>query len=96
MAIPDYQSLMLPLRSFTADGEEHSVREPRKHLAAKLRLTDEEREEPLPGGRQVLAAKPAAIDTRLLARFPEFVEFYYNLYVRLMFRGKETHVPTDV
>jgi len=52
MAIPDYQSLMLPLLSLAADGMEYSVREAREHLAALLGLTDQERMELLPSGRQ--------------------------------------------
>ncbi len=52
MAIPDYQSLMLPLLSLAADGMEYSVREAREHLAARLGLTDQERMELLPSGRQ--------------------------------------------
>jgi len=111
MAIPDYQSLMLPLLAFAADGLEHSVREGREHLALDLGVSDEERGEMLPSGRQpvfdnrvawaktylqragllsaprrahfqitdrgrqVLAENPAVIDTELLDRFPEFVEF---------------------
>jgi restriction system protein len=111
MAIPDYQSLMLPLLVLAADGHEHSICEAREHLAASLGLAAEEREELLPSGRQpvfdnrvawaktylqqagllaaprrahfqitdrgrqVLAEKPASIDTKLLDRFPAFVEF---------------------
>lgn len=111
MPIPDYQSLMLPLLLLADDGKEHSVREARESIAASLRLTDQERAELLPSGRQsvfdnrlgwaktylqragllqaprrahfqitdrgrqVLREKPAAIDCKLLDRFPEFVEF---------------------
>lgn len=52
MAIPDYQSLMLPLLKLAADGSEHSIRDARERLAAELRLTDAERNELLPSGRQ--------------------------------------------
>ena len=52
MAIPDYQSLMLPLLSVAADGQVYSVREARERLAADLGLSDEERAELLPSGRQ--------------------------------------------
>lgn len=111
MAIPDYQSLMLPLLAFAADGKEHSVREAREHIAASLGLSDNEREELLPSGRQpvydnrvawaktylqqaglleasrrayfritargykILNENPISIDSKLLERFPEFVEF---------------------
>jgi len=52
MAIPDYQSLMLPLLRFAADGNEHSSREVIEGLAEKLGLTDAERRELLPSGQQ--------------------------------------------
>ena len=52
MAIPDYQSVMLPLLRYAADGQEHSVREAIEVLADQFRLTDEERKELLPSGGQ--------------------------------------------
>ncbi len=51
MAIPDYQTLMLPLLKLTADGSEHSIRDARERLAADLRSTDTERCELLPSSR---------------------------------------------
>jgi restriction system protein len=52
MAIPDYQSIMLPLLRFAADGAEHSLRETIEALADQLELTQEERRVLLPSGRQ--------------------------------------------
>ena len=52
MPIPDYQSIMLPLLRFAADGDEHSLREVIEGLAEKFRLTDAERKELLPSGQQ--------------------------------------------
>jgi restriction system protein len=52
MAIPDYQSIMLPLLRFAADGKEHSLRETIEALADHLELTDAERRVLLPSGRQ--------------------------------------------
>jgi restriction system protein len=52
MAIPDYQSIMLPLLQFAADGKEHSVHEAVQSLAEKFKLTEEDREELLPSGQQ--------------------------------------------
>lgn len=52
MAIPDYQSLMLPLLDFAADGREHPLREARGTLASRLGLSTYERAELLPSGRQ--------------------------------------------
>ena len=52
MAIPDYQSIMLPLLKFVADGNEHSLREAIEGLAEQLGLTDDERKQLLPSGQQ--------------------------------------------
>jgi restriction system protein len=52
MPIPDYQTIMLPLLKFAADGEEHSLRETIEALADQFELTDEERRELLPSGQQ--------------------------------------------
>jgi restriction system protein len=52
MPIPDYQTIMLPLLRFAADGEEHSLRETIEALADQFELTDEERRDLLPSGQQ--------------------------------------------
>ena len=52
MAVPDYQSLYLPMLRVLADGKEHSVAEIRSVLAAQLKLTDEDLRELLPSGKQ--------------------------------------------
>jgi restriction system protein len=52
MAIPDFQSCMLPLLELTRDGREHSLAEAREVLAAHFRLSAEECTELLPSGRQ--------------------------------------------
>lgn len=52
MGVPDFQSLMLPLLRIAADGREHSLVEARDRLAAEFKLSDADREEPLPSGRQ--------------------------------------------
>jgi restriction system protein len=50
MAIPDYQTVMLPLLSLVADGKEHQIRDATNALAQQFRLTDAERKEMLPSG----------------------------------------------
>ncbi len=50
VAIPDYQSLMLPLLQYSADGEEHQLRATIEALADRFSLTMEERNELLPSG----------------------------------------------
>ena len=52
MAVPDYQSLMLPLLKTTADGNEHSLSEAIEALAQLLHLSDQDRKELLPSGKQ--------------------------------------------
>ena len=48
MPVPDYQSCMLPLLEFAADGEEHTRREAIEALASRFELTPPERAELLP------------------------------------------------
>lgn len=52
MAIPDYQSIMLPFLEFIEDKDEHSFRETVDGLAKGFQLTDEEQKELLPSGQQ--------------------------------------------
>lgn len=52
MAIPDFQSIMLPFMEFSSDQKEHSVRETIEHLALAFDLTKEEKKKLLPSGRQ--------------------------------------------
>jgi restriction system protein len=54
VAIPDFQTIMLPLLKHLSDGEEHSNQETLKSLAEHFRLTDEERAQLLPSGLQSL------------------------------------------
>jgi len=52
MAIPDYQTIMLPLLKFAADENEHSIHEAIKVLADQFKLSPDERKELLPSGQQ--------------------------------------------
>lgn len=54
MAIPDYQSIMLPLLKMLADNKEHNFRDIVECLASEFRITDDERKELLPSGQQLL------------------------------------------
>jgi restriction system protein len=51
MAIPDFQTLMLPVLQFAADGRVHTLAEARDAIAAKFGLTAADRAELLPSGR---------------------------------------------
>src|SRR5438067_2065408 len=50
MAIPDYQTLMLPLLQIAGDGKEYRFREAVEQLAQQFAVTDDERAEMLPSG----------------------------------------------
>ena len=52
MAIPDFQSIMLPLLQIASDGKEYSMQEARDELAKFFELSEEELEERLPSGLQ--------------------------------------------
>jgi len=52
MAIPDYQTIMLPLLKYLSDVKEHHIRETIDALALQFGLTSEERKELLPSGQQ--------------------------------------------
>jgi len=54
MAIPDYQSCMLPLLEFLGDQNEHSLRETIDHLATYFKLTTDELKQLLPSGQQAV------------------------------------------
>lgn len=54
MAIPDYQTVMLPLLRFTMDGAEHNKREAVDALAFEFELNPLELAERLPSGQQTI------------------------------------------
>lgn len=52
MPIPDYQSLMLPLLKAVRNGKEHKISDLYDVLSDEFKLTDDERNEKLPSGRE--------------------------------------------
>ncbi len=52
MAIPDFQSLMLPLLQLASNEKEHSLQEATQVTAQQFKLTSEELAELLPSGRK--------------------------------------------
>jgi restriction system protein len=54
MAIPDYQTIMLPLLQFLSDKIEHSLRETIDNLEIKFKLSDDEKKQLLPSGSQTI------------------------------------------
>ena len=54
MAIPDYQSIMLPFLRMLSDGAEHTLQDLTEALSSEFDLTQAERHELLPSGNQEL------------------------------------------
>lgn len=52
MVVPDFQSIMLPLLKITGDSREHTLRETIDALSLLFLLSDEDKKELLPSGRQ--------------------------------------------
>jgi restriction system protein len=52
MAVPDFQSMMLPFLEITGDGQVHTTSEVIQRLADGFQLSQEDREELLPSGTQ--------------------------------------------
>ena len=85
MAVPDFQSVMLPLLRMAGDGKEHSLAAVRDTLAGEFGLSDADRSEPLPSGRQgkfsnrVASAKTYLQQAGLLSPTPRG---YFRISVR--------------
>ncbi|MDA3936930.1 MAG: winged helix-turn-helix domain-containing protein, partial [Actinomycetota bacterium] len=54
MAIPDYQTLMLPFLRLLADGKEHRAADAVEQLNDEFGLTPEERQQHLASGSQTV------------------------------------------
>jgi restriction system protein len=52
MSIPDFQTLMAPLLRHFSDGKEHATQDTVGALAAEMGLSEEERSQVLPSGKQ--------------------------------------------
>lgn len=54
MAIPDYQAFMLPVLAYAGDGRDHTLRDAVDAMAEEFGVTEAERKELLPSGRQTV------------------------------------------
>jgi restriction system protein len=52
MPVPEFQSFLLPMLKLAGDGNEHSISEAIEKLADHFRLSEADRDEPLPSGKQ--------------------------------------------
>ena len=88
MAIPDYQTIMLPLLKFAGDGQEHSSRESINHLASEFELTEEELKELLPSGSQALFGNRVGWASTYI-RKAGLIESKRKGFFRITERGKQ-------
>ena len=88
MAIPDFQTLMLPVLEFAVTKNEHSLREATDYLAIQFKLTEEEKEELLPSGTQPLFYNRVGW-ARTYLKQAKLLELSRRNYLRITDRGRE-------
>jgi len=86
MAIPDYQTVMLPLLQFLSDGKEHSIGELVDRLAEQFHLLPEEREKLLGSGQQTVIRNRAGW-ARTYLKKAGLIEATRRGYFRITERG---------
>lgn len=89
MAIPDYQSVMLPLLKFLADGEEHSLREATEKLSEVFELTEDEKKKLLPSGGQFVFSNRVGW-ARTYMKKAGLIESTRRGYFKISQKGLET------
>ncbi|MBA2278472.1 MAG: restriction endonuclease [Chloroflexia bacterium] len=88
MAIPDYQSLMLPLLRLLDDDQNHASKDLVMHLAAEFGLSNEERWQLPPSGRQPLFTNRVSWATTYLAK-AGLIERPARAHARITDRGRQ-------
>ncbi|MBU4315292.1 restriction endonuclease [Patescibacteria group bacterium] len=86
MAIPDYQTIMLPLLQLAGDQQEHKFREAIETLADSFNLTTEERKELLPSGQQEIFNNRVGW-ARTYMKKAELIESPKRGYLKITQRG---------
>jgi len=54
VSVPDYQTFMRPLLAYASDGREKNIRDAIETLADEFNLSDDDRRETIPSGKQAL------------------------------------------
>jgi restriction system protein len=88
MAIPDYQTLMLPLLKLASDEREHSLREAVETLSAQFELSEQERKTLLNSGQQTVIANRVGW-ARTYMKKAGLLEYTRRGYFRITQRGLE-------
>jgi restriction system protein len=87
MAIPDYQTIMLPLLQFLADEKEHNIGEAVDAVARHFNLTAEERQQLLGSGQQTVIRNRAGW-ARTYLKKAGLIESTRRGFFRLTERGR--------
>jgi restriction system protein len=88
VAIPDFQTLMLPLLKFASDGKEHSNKDAREQLAKDFALTEEEKNTLLPSGRQTIFVNRVAW-AKVYLQHAGLLNSNRRGYIQISDRGRE-------
>src|SRR5512136_666746 len=88
MAIPDFQSILLPLLRIFEDDKEHSVHELLEKLAKHFSLTEQELNVLLPSGKQSTFYNRVGWARTYLSK-SGLLEMSRRSYYRITARGKE-------
>jgi restriction system protein len=88
MAIPDYQTLMLPVLKAASDGQEHRIGDVIKELAREFALTEEEQQRLLPSGSQTTFANRAGWAKSYLVQ-AGLLEATKRAHFKITGRGKQ-------
>lgn len=87
MAIPDYQTVMLPLLRLTCDGAEHRFRDAINQLANEFKLTEEELKDTLPSGGRIFDNRVGWARTYL--KKAGLLSYPRRLYIQITDRGRK-------
>lgn len=88
MAIPDFQTIMLPLLRIMNDGKEHSIREVVDSLAIEFGLTQEELSQLIPSGTQTLFYNRVGWARTYLVK-SGILQITRRTYIQITDRGKQ-------
>lgn len=88
MAIPDFQTIMLPLLRYFSDGQEHSNQELMDKLAKEFSLTEEELNALLPSGKQTVFYNRVGWARTYLTK-AGLLEMSRRSYYRITDRGRQ-------
>jgi len=95
MAIPDYQTLMLPLLKIAGDGDIHTKQDCLNPLAIEFRVSDEERMAMLPSGKQRVFDNRVGWACTYLKK-AMLIEYVQRGHFQITERGKSVLVENPV